>query len=487
MISVMSFARFSNGLAKIDMVSPTDITCGTITAPAGCGKTHLVAQSIANHDEEDLPLLVLTHTNAGVAALRKRVETLGVSPKKARIATLDGWSLKLLGSFPTRSEIDSTHLLLNDPKRDYPEIRTGALNIINNGHIRQIIKSTYAHLIVDEYQDCQPDQHQMVIGLSQDLSCCVLGDPLQSIFNFTKEGTVDWEEDVLASFQQAAELSTPWRWKLAGNEELGTWLLAIRKDLISGNQIDLRDSPDCVEWICLDGNDDWSKQLKAANTASPNPDGGSLIMAKWPKEQAEFARKIPGASKVENADLSELQTFASKFALNDEKCLSVLVNFAASVMTGIDKTALKERLNSILKNTNRNPPSDVETAILEFHANPSHLKAAAVLSEFSRDTGVRVFRQELLRTAIKALNAADAGEEDALVELALSIRDQQRFSGRHIPRKAVGSTLLFKGLEADVSIVLDADSMDYRDLYVALTRGARKIVVCSSSPILPAK
>lgn len=470
-----------------ETVLPIEITGGTITAPAGCGKTHLVAQAIADHKETELPLLVLTHTNAGVAALRNRVETLGVSHKKARIATLDGWSLKLLNSFPSRSEIDPSHLLLDNPKNDYPAIRTGALNIINKGHIREIIKSTYAHLIVDEYQDCQPDQHEMIKGLSRDLPTCVLGDPLQSIFNFTKEGTVDWETDVLTTFPQAAELTTPWRWKLAGNEELGKWLLAVRKLLVDGKKIDLQHSPDCVEWICLDGNDDWTKQLNAANTKPTNPNGGSLIMAKWPNDQAEFARKIPGASKVENADLSELQTFASKFSLTEKGCLSLLVNFAASVMTGIDRTTLRDRLKSILNKKNRNPPSDVEAAILKFHASPSHLLAATILSEFSRDAGVRVFRQELLRTAIKALNAADAEDEDNLLGLALSIRDQMRFSGRHLPKKAVGSTLLFKGLEADVSIILDAETMDHRDLYVALTRGCQRIVVCSKSSVLPAK
>ena len=167
-------------------ILPTDIARGTITAPAGCGKTHLVAQAIENHSESDLPLLVLTHTNAGVAALRKRVEKLGVSHYKARLATLDGWSLKLLGSFPVRSEINPAHLLLDNPKIDYPMIREGALNIIEKGHIREILKCTYSHLIVDEYQDCQPDQHQMVMELSRDLPTCVLGDPLQSIFNFTE-------------------------------------------------------------------------------------------------------------------------------------------------------------------------------------------------------------------------------------------------------------------------------------------------------------
>ena len=291
----------------------TDVSRGTITAPAGCGKTHLVAEAIGKHQNE-LPLLVLTHTNAGVAALRQRVEKIGASSKKARIATLDGWSLKLLNSFPCRSGIDPSHLLLNNAREDYPAIRTGALNIILKDHIREILKSTYSHVIVDEYQDCQPDQHELVLGLSRDIPTCVLGDPLQSIFNFTKEGTVDWQSDVLDAFPNAGELDTPWRWKLADNEKLGQWLIYIRKALINGGKINIMEAPDCVEWIELDGSDDWAKQLKAANTRSPNPSGGSLIMAKWPKEQAEYARRIPGASKFHCSGLAPPSSRRERFS-----------------------------------------------------------------------------------------------------------------------------------------------------------------------------
>jgi hypothetical protein len=464
---------------------PTEIEHGSITAPAGCGKTHLVAKAIANHDESKLPLLVLTHTNAGVAALRKRVARLGANQKQARISTLDGWSLRLLKAFPLRSEIDPIHLELGNPKVDYPKIREGALNIILNDHIGGLIKATYSHLVVDEYQDCQPDQHQLIVGLSRYLPTCVLGDPLQSIFNFTVEGTVDWENEVLEEFPSSGELVEPWRWRLSGNEELGEWLLEIRRQLLAGNQIDLRHSPGCVEWVHLDGEDDWAKQLRAANTRSDQADGASLIMAKWPRDQAEYARKIPGASKVENADLSELQKFAASFELEAERPLVPLINFASSVMTGIDRNAMRSRLQSIQQKTNRNPPTPSESAILAFVDNPTYSNAARILSELSAETGVRVFRPELLRTALKTLNSTDSDNPDALIELALSIRDQMRVTGRHIPKKAVGSTLLFKGLEADVSIILQTEQMDFRDLYVALTRGSRKIVICSTSPLVP--
>ena len=69
-------------------------------------------------------------------------------------------------------------------------------------------------------------------------------------------------------------------------------------------------------------------------------------------------------------------------------------------------------------------------------------------------------------------------------DAAVRAREQNRLIGRTLPRRAVGSTLLLKGLEADVSIVLNAAEMNARNLYVAMTRGSKALVICSPSPIL---
>ncbi|MGE8453990.1 MAG: DNA helicase UvrD, partial [Pseudomonadales bacterium] len=63
-------------------------------------------------------------------------------------------------------------------------------------------------------------------------------------------------------------------------------------------------------------------------------------------------------------------------------------------------------------------------------------------------------------------------------------RERNRHLGRRASKVAVGSTLLLKGLEADVAVVLNPKDMDARHLYVALTRGARKLVVCSPTSIV---
>ncbi len=61
-------------MPEIDLL---EISRGTVVAPAGCGKTHLIADALSRHTGTK-PILVLTHTNAGVAALRGRLERAGV-------------------------------------------------------------------------------------------------------------------------------------------------------------------------------------------------------------------------------------------------------------------------------------------------------------------------------------------------------------------------------------------------------------------------
>ena len=69
-------------------------------------------------------------------------------------------------------------------------------------------------------------------------------------------------------------------------------------------------------------------------------------------------------------------------------------------------------------------------------------------------------------------------------DAAVRVREQNRLQGRSLPRRAVGSTLLLKGLEAEVAVILEADNLSPQNLYVAMTRGSKKLLVCSRSPVL---
>jgi DNA helicase-2/ATP-dependent DNA helicase PcrA len=93
-------------VAEIDLL---DVYCGSVTTPAGCGNSQLIADSLSRHSGRK-PILILTHTNAGVAALRSRLDRAEVKSSSYRLATLDGWALRTLKTFPARSETDIDHL-----------------------------------------------------------------------------------------------------------------------------------------------------------------------------------------------------------------------------------------------------------------------------------------------------------------------------------------------------------------------------------------
>lgn len=458
---------------------------GAVTAPAGCGKTHMIAEALARH-ANPRPVLVLTHTNAGVAALRGRLDRAGVSPTTYRLATIDGWAMRLISTFPTRSGHDADLLQLARPGTDYPNIRIAAAKLLKAQHISDILAASYARLIVDEYQDCSIRQHAVVVFAAQTLPTAVLGDPMQAIFGFGGDDLAKWNDDVCAYFPLAGELKTPWRWINAGAAPLGEWLLEVREKLLRGQGVDLRAAPAGVNWVELDGTEDHERRLRAARGRPPGNVGSVLIIgdSRNPAGQREFASQTPGAVAVEAVDLRDLVGFAAAFKLDAPDALERLANFAQSVMRNVGAADLLRRVQTLLRGTARNPPTEVETAALAFARTPSHREAVALLVEISRESGVSAHRPAVLRACIRALQLCEGPEGLSFHDAAIRMREQNRLMGRPLPTRAVGSTLLLKGLEAEMAVILDAGGLDARNLYVAMTRGSKALSVCAPSPIL---
>lgn len=468
--------------AEIDLRA---ISRGTVTAPAGCGKTQLIAKALAAHRDRK-PILVLTHTNAGVAALRGRLDRAGVPHSAYRLSTIDGWAIRLISSFPGRSGHDPSILGLANPRSDYPAIREFAWKLLQAGHVSEVLKASYAHLIVDEYQDCSVPQHCLVYQLSLILSTCILGDPMQSIFGFRGNTMANWEQEVCAHFPVVAELDTPWRWRNAGAEALGQWLLEARRLLGTGQSVDVSTGPSAhVTWVHTVPPNDHSQRLAAARTPPPTPDGRVLLIAdsRNRSSQQNFASQTPGASTVEAVDLGDLIEFGNSFDAASAESIGKLLSLAQNVMTNVGAAELVRRLESLSRGTARNPPSTAEASAMDFLRSPSIAAAARLLSELRDMPNVRVHRPAILYGVLKALRAASAGNV-TLSEAARRVREENRLLGRPLPKRAVGSTLLLKGLEAEVAVVLSTEGMSAQHLYVAMTRGSMKLVVCSASPML---
>lgn len=470
---------------EIDLLA---VTRGTVEAPAGCGKTELIVSALRRQSDPK-PILVLTHTNAGVAALRQRLLRHEVQQDRYRLSTIDGWALRMLKTFPWRSGIAPAHLDIEDARRDYPAIKAAIVRLLAGRHIDDVLFASYSRVIVDEYQDCDPNQHAVVCHLATILPTVVLGDPMQEIFNW-RGNHPDWDDDVVGSFPLVAELTRPWRWENADAHELGAWLLDVRQTLKAGGRIDLQTAPAEVTWVHLDGLADDEKQRLACLTRSPRAGGEVLIMTGGVQKnlQRKLAKQTPGAVTVEAVDLTDVTDFAREVDFVAPGNLEAALDFAFAVMTGVDREGIAFRATTIAAGRHRAPPEAHELAAIRYREVGDAASLIALFDALEATQGARTFRPEILRNCIKALQSS--GPDVSLLEAAKRIREQQRILGRLLPTKAVGSPLLLKGLEGDVAVILDATDFDRdavknrKNLYVAMTRGSRKLVVCSPTHLL---
>jgi DNA helicase-2/ATP-dependent DNA helicase PcrA len=368
---------------------------------------------------------------------------------------------------------------------DYPAIRKSAAGLLERECIDDIIAASFSRIFVDEYQDCGLLQHAIVLQLARILPTVALGDPMQAIFTFGSDPAMPWAA-VEEAFPGAGELTTPWRWKNVGGEELGEWLLDTRKRLLNGDPIDLRSAPKAVTWIPLGGENDYARQITAAKADAPTKDGCILIIGDGtnPRSQQEFASKIPGAVTVEAVDLKDLVAFSTSYKVEGKDGFVKLLEFAQRVLTNIGAKELVRRLDSIIKGTAKDPPSEVESAALTFLRDRSFRSAVDFLVVLSAEAGVRIHRPAVLNGCIRAMQLSAGNPTLSFREAAIMVREENRFTGRALAARNVGSTLLLKGLEAEAVVILNADILDARNLYVAMTRGSMAVTVCSTSPTL---
>lgn len=455
---------------------------GMVVAPAGCGKTQLIADALAAHAELK-PILVLTHTNAGVASLRHRLDLQGVDRTAYRLATIDGWALRLVSTFPLRAEFPHGPAPLNP---NYLEIRVRAFTLLRLGHVNDILRASYSRVLVDEYQDCSVRQHAIVGFLSNVLPTVLFGDPLQAIFGFGNDPLAEWE-NVLKHFPIIQELEHPWRWINAGEEKYGRWLLSIRQSLKEGRGIDLTQSPNNVEFVRLVGDAaDHGRLVEAARCRRRMQGQKVLLIGDSMSAQSRhrIARNVPGVIAIEPVQLGDLVNFANTFSLEAPAALDKLVEFSGTIATNVGSPELLARLKSLCAGTAKKPATELEAQALRFCNAPTWATMAQLLVALTSQSGTRIYRPAVLRACLRAIGICAASSSSSFQEAVVQMREQYRTHGRQLPATAIGSTLLLKGLESDHVVVLNGGELDARNFYVALTRGARSATVCARNSAL---
>jgi DNA helicase-2/ATP-dependent DNA helicase PcrA len=459
---------------------------GYVIAPAGFGKTHLVAQAVSRTDRRQL---VLTHTYAGVNQLRRKMRDLKVCSHCFRIDTIASWALRLSLSYPATSR-----WTIERPTADeWCALYKACAALLDFNFIRRILRASYCGLYVDEYQDCSFAQHELVLKLARDLPCRLLGDPLQGIFDFNEQ-PLDWDRDVSSAFVSLGEMLTPHRWIRARSPAIGTWLADVRRQLQAGQPVDLtQNRPRGVTFKPANAQTLFKIQANTCRYFQCAPDETVIAIHNGSQEYKAkchvLAKNLAGKfSSIEEIEGKALFSFVNKIesARTNQAKLKGAIAFAEQCMTAtkssLPAATLRGEQAGIRQSTRNKKVAEAANAYL---AAPSSSNLAHFLSALKSIEGVKVARADLFNRAMGVLRKHALHPDLTFVQAAEEYQTEFRYKGRPVGhRKLIGTTLLVKGLEFDHAIVLDAACLSKTELYVALTRGARSITIISTTRIL---
>ncbi|MCD8208371.1 MAG: UvrD-helicase domain-containing protein [Bacteroidales bacterium] len=503
----------------------------SIMAPAGYGKTEMISD-LAKWSE-GRPLLILTHTNAGVEALKKRMRDKGINSGRYKIHTIAAYCIRLCMAYKNTAEIDvslspflerqtitgqiTDRLTRKRNKAERAQIRayynqmyTGAKKIFETAWAHEMLKCSYSAVVVDEYQDCTKRQQDVFVKMNEILHVYVFGDPLQGIFSFDEgddedDKIVEWKDIPFAEVDSEKEIQNikPYRWENT-NRPLGKYLTSLGRQLrsvLEGRKCTISfDDPECRELIS-DGSieiiDPMVFNDRARNIIRGIRTGQSSVafITQFEGKQLKFCRSMGGLLQYdETRECDMLMRYAAYFdsRLDNRtdlalsaivfawECFSNVGDELKTYMQNLEKgnaefgSAIKKHrdFGDLLQSMIRGDPYDLITAIIKWVSDNKERKKE----------GGKLFscnRRELFEDMVRSINYAKTNGKP-IHESAEIIRSNPEFRRSYSskPRCMSSRTLLSKGLQFDYVIVdMYTNPLDAKNFYVAMTRAMRKVYI----------
>lgn len=441
-----------------------------IVAPAGHGKTEIIANVAALGRRA----LILTHTHAGVHAIRSRMKRLGVHHSAVAVDTIAGWCMRYAHAFPGVAKPPP-----DTPKTgaEWEQLYQGAALALQVSAVREVVVASYDRILIDEYQDCGGSQHSLAIALSGIVPTLIFGDPMQGIFEFAG-ATLKWDSEIHPSFPLAGTLNTPHRWN-GKNPALGEWIAETRIRLMKGEAIDLadprityRESNDAFDMATLFEGIDGKEGSFAAIHCNKRTCYGLAKAASG------------GYQAIEEVAAGRLNEFASAW----DRSTTADRRFQAII--GLLSDCFQQK--DLAEGETVDPDeAEMNSALSEIEAGLGVGNGAEAAGQFLRLFRKRprwkLYRSELWRDAERAVSEFAAGRASTMSDAVGSIRQRVSNSGRKLPKRTVSTPLLLKGLEFDHVVVPDAAHFakerkaQAKLFYVAISRATRSLTISSSS------
>ncbi|KZL39462.1 hypothetical protein VT47_09825 [Pseudomonas syringae pv. syringae] len=456
------------------MVSPEAILAlsrQAVVAPAGHGKTELIAKVAALGTRT----LVLTHTHAGVHAIRARLKKLHVPSESVVVDTIASWACKYVQAFPGRAGFPAAN-----PKtaQEWNNVYLGASLLLQSSVVRDVIRASYDRVLIDEYQDCEQYQHDIAMQLSSIVPTVIFGDPMQGIFEFV-ESRISWKTNVGGSFPQAYELQEPYRWA-STNPELGQWIAQVRQQLQKGEPINLQGGP--VRFIQSDSAFDMSLFFDDIDARQ----GSTAGIYCWRNTCNDLAKTTRGAFQaIEEIAARRLIEFAAVWddtSANSAGRLNALRLLIDDAMTRAPADPLQP--------VDPNLQSELLAAWDAFSNSGLESDALEVLRLERAHPLNRTYRGELITDARRALGELVAGRHSSMVVASEAVRHRLSIAGRAPVARTISTPLLLKGLEFDHVLIPDANHYVKQQhaaaklFYVAISRARYSLTISAKTPIL---
>lgn len=445
-----------------------------MVAPAGFGKTYLLAECARLSTGRRC--LILTHTNAGVAALRSRLREFGISSSQVSVTTIDSFCLTLTRAYPGISGFDAESF----SDQDWPDVHRACKAALQAKAIGRMVARSFDDVYVDEYQDCSKSQHQVMLGLAELMPVRVVGDPMQQIFGFGGQVVVVWEEDVVPAFETVDPLTTPWRWKKS-NPELGAWIREARQALEAGEPI---------------------AYSKAVDRLTPGRNGADALryrhcgkgerlvgIAKWPQECEAAARNLKGRfDAMEPVNSEVVEEFVESYsASSGYERAAFLLEFAkkcASGLSQIDRIIARVKEGSVRSKRRAGALDPVWNAVEEVAVKDEYRSAQQLLEVVFGLPGAHCFRKEVMRTVRILLREAATDPSATLPSILERLRIVSAKAGWRPSRLVVSRPVLIKGLEYEHAVVLKTDGMTPEEAYVSISRGSKSLGIVADEDAL---